>query len=72
MLENVDEIIMISLSFPVIRVFNRRLRDIEVGLFYNHFLNDNRIARLKVLLKLVLNHIASEAGAVGSNSVSHC
>ena len=62
MLENVDEIIMISLSFPVIRVFNRRLRDIEVGLFYNHFLNDNRIARLKVLLKLVLNHIASEAG----------
>ena len=53
MLQNADEII--SWPFPVKRVFNQRLTNIEVGLFYNHFFNYDSIVELKFHLKVVLN-----------------
>ena len=56
MLQNVDEII--SWAFPVNGVFIRRLTNIEVDfILQSFFLNNNRIARLKLSLKLVLNSI---------------
>ena len=38
MLQNIDEIFRPTVEpFPVNRVFNLRLTNIEVGLIYNHF-----------------------------------
>ena len=56
MLKNVDEII--GRPFPNNGVFNWRLTNFEVGFILQPFFLDyNRIARLKVRLKVVLNLI---------------
>ena len=64
---SVDEIITGRRPFPVNWVFNRILTNFEVGFILQPFFLDyNWIARLKVLLKVVLNHV----GACGR--LCHC